>query len=519
MLALAERPMVSKCLAVPFSSSRALPGREGLPGPSSPAPAFCAAPQEAMTSLWTASCWSPPAAAAPSFRHSFCSSLNGSALHIDASFKRGSSSKTLGISASRGKPSFPYSVCRSLDPISSSWSHCWARSAAVCILLNRFTGMPRASQPSAQAAMSRRSRSSARCCSELAPRPASVRKETESFMHSSLSSSTGMALQKMTRLSRPRSSSRSSGVPKAEEGRPMPAYSRLSTSASRASRRSTSRMAPAAARMLPSLLTGTSPRLTQASAHLAIVRRSANSQRFSSSLMPPPRPPFETLNSWHSLRSSLRGSPRQQAAHLRRPRSSVRSLGGRPASGGRPRPSYSILKAASSMASSCVTRRITALAASASPILLTGMPRSSQRAASQGVRHMPVTSSSTSCLRRWRSGIESSRPSVGRPTLPHSSRSSATGISCQMETAFNWLSSSALLDCSSASRGRPSASCSASSSSSESCSRRWCRAATCSASLGPSCSARMPRASQCSRHMAQTKRYWASSCLCSPFLT
>mmetsp|Transcript_124400 Transcript_124400/g.387296 ORF Transcript_124400/g.387296 Transcript_124400/m.387296 type:complete len:511 (+) Transcript_124400:264-1796(+) len=509
--------MVSKCFAVPFSSSRALLGIEGLPGPSSPAPAFWAAPQEAMTSFWTASCWSP-LAAAPSFLHSFCSSLSGSALHIAASFSRGSSSRTLGTSASRGRPSFAYSPCRSLEPISSKRSHCLARSSAVWMLLSRLTGMPRASQASAQAAISRRSSSSTRCCSELAPRPASMRKDTDSFMHSSLSSSSGMALRKMTRFRRSRSSLLSAGAFRAGAGRPMSEYSRLSASASRASSRLTSFMASATARMLPSLPTGTSPRLIQASAHLAIIMRSASSHRFCASLMPLPRPPLETFSSWHSLRSSFRGSSRQQAAHLKRSSSSALSLGGRPASGGRPSSEYSAARAASPIASSCVTLRITALAASASPILRTGMPRSSHRGASQGVRQMPVTNSSTSRRRSARSGPELSRSSAGRPTLRHSSRSSSAGISCQIDTAFKRLISSSLLVCSSASFGRPSASCSASSSSSESCSRRLCLSATFRASRGPSCSARMPRASQGSRHIAQTKRHCASSCRCSPFL-
>mmetsp|Transcript_29757 Transcript_29757/g.88442 ORF Transcript_29757/g.88442 Transcript_29757/m.88442 type:complete len:215 (+) Transcript_29757:292-936(+) len=214
--------MVSKCFAVSRNSSRAFGGRDGRPGPPPSAPAFCEAPQEAVISLCTASCWSPPTAA-PNFLHSFWSSLSGSALHIDASFSRGSSSRTFGVSASRSGKSFPYSPCKSLEPISSRRSHCRARSSAVRMLLSRFAGMPRASQASAQAAISRRSSSSARCCSELAPRPASVRKDTDSFMHSSLSSSSGMAFQKTTRFRRLSSSLRSWGTLRAEGGRPMPA--------------------------------------------------------------------------------------------------------------------------------------------------------------------------------------------------------------------------------------------------------------------------------------------------------
>mmetsp|Transcript_77957 Transcript_77957/g.215535 ORF Transcript_77957/g.215535 Transcript_77957/m.215535 type:complete len:679 (-) Transcript_77957:213-2249(-) len=511
--------MVSKCFTMLCSNSRAFPGKEGLPDPAPPSPAAeaCGVPHEVLTSLWTASCWSPPAGA-PSFLHSFWSSLKGSALQSDTSFKRGSSSKTFGISASSGRPRSLYSRCKSLEPMLSRRSHCSASCVAIWMLLSRFTGMPRASQVSAHAAISKRSMSSARCCSALAPRPESVRKDTESFMHSSLSSSTGIALQKVMRFNRASSSPSSFGTLKAEEGRPMAMYSCLHASPAKDSNRVTCCMALATDRMLPSLPTGTSLRPTQVSAHFAIMSRSASSPHFSASLISLLSPPFETRNSWHSLRSSLRGSSLQQAAHLRRSSNSARPFGARPASGGKPNASYSALRVASSRAFKCITLLIMEVAAFTLPSLRTGMPCSSHCTASHGVKQMPVTSRSRSLRRAATSATSPSTSSVGKPTLRHSSSNSSTGISCHMEAAFNRLSSSALLGCSSASLGSPSASCSASSSSSDSSSMRRWRSATFSARWGPNCCTRMPRASQGSRHMVQTKSRCSSSRRCSPFL-
>mmetsp|Transcript_1516 Transcript_1516/g.4721 ORF Transcript_1516/g.4721 Transcript_1516/m.4721 type:complete len:417 (+) Transcript_1516:670-1920(+) len=386
------------------------------------------------------------------------------------------------------------------------------------MLLNRLTGMSRASQASAQVAMTSRSTSSRCCSAALLPRLSSMRKDTEHFMHSSRSSSNGMALQKTTSFRRSSSSLASFGALWAEGGRPVDSHSFASASAPRASRQATCRMASATAWMLPRRPTGTSPRSLQASAQRATMSRSASSARFSASLMPPPRPPFETRSSWHSLRSSLRGSSLQQAAHRKRSSKASLPSGTLPASGGRPSFSYSARRAASLMASSCVTLLITEFAASTSASLRTGMPRFSQRAASHGVRQMPVARSSA---RRRRSsgslGRRASNSSVSRPILRHSSSSSCAGISRQTAAAFSRLSSSSLPSLGPAFWAGPSASCSASSSSSDISSRRPWRSATFRASLGPSCCTGMPRASHGSRHIAQTKSHCVSLCR-SPLL-